>query len=158
MQVIAHEDMVKPRAVANSRGELRKYPTFPEQKSLGSAEIVESKQPFLIASGFCCVTGEIPRTEEFETGMANNRILRNGVWVADPLVMDERALVFNVHGKGLVVVSGCAHAGIINTVRYAQQITGVEKVYGVFGGFHLSGKEYREENTSNGCGTQKDWG
>jgi 7,8-dihydropterin-6-yl-methyl-4-(beta-D-ribofuranosyl)aminobenzene 5'-phosphate synthase len=144
LQVIAHEDMAKPRAVANSRGELRKYPTFPEQKSLGSAEIVEPKQPLLIASGFCCVTGEIPRTEEFETGMANNRILRNGVWVADPLVLDERALVFNVHGKGLVVVSGCAHAGIINTVRYSQQITGVEKVYGVFGGFHLSGKEYEK--------------
>jgi 7,8-dihydropterin-6-yl-methyl-4-(beta-D-ribofuranosyl)aminobenzene 5'-phosphate synthase len=144
LQVITHEDMVKPRAVANSKGELRKYPTFPEQKNLTPAEIVDTKQPFLIASGFGCVTGEIPRTVEFETGMVNNRILREGDWIADPLLMDERALVFNLKGKGLVVVSGCAHAGIINTVHYAQQITGVEKVYAVFGGFHLSGREFEK--------------
>jgi 7,8-dihydropterin-6-yl-methyl-4-(beta-D-ribofuranosyl)aminobenzene 5'-phosphate synthase len=144
LQVIGHEDMVKPRATANSKGELRKYPTFPEQKSLQPAEIVDTKQPLLIASGFACVTGEIPRIVEFETGMVNNRILRNGVWVPDPLLMDERALVFHLSGKGLVVVSGCAHAGIINTIRYAQQITGVEKVFGVFGGFHLSGREFEK--------------
>jgi 7,8-dihydropterin-6-yl-methyl-4-(beta-D-ribofuranosyl)aminobenzene 5'-phosphate synthase len=71
-------------------------------------------------------------------------ILRNGVWVPDPLLMDERALVFHLNGKGLVVVSGCAHAGIINTIHYAQQLTGVEKVFGVFGGFHLSGREFEK--------------
>ena len=145
MKIITHEDMAKPRATANSRGELRKYPTFPEPKTLASAaEIVELKQPLLVASGFGCVTGEIPRTVEFEAGMVNNRILRDGVWVADPLLMDERALVFNLKGKGLVVVSGCAHAGIINTIRYAQQITDVERVHGVFGGFHLSGREFEK--------------
>jgi 7,8-dihydropterin-6-yl-methyl-4-(beta-D-ribofuranosyl)aminobenzene 5'-phosphate synthase len=144
LRIITHEDMAKPRAAANPRGELRKYPTFPEQKSLHAAKIVESKQPLLVASGFGCVTGEIPRTVEFETGMVNNRILRDGAWVADPLVMDERALVFNVHSKGLVVVSGCAHAGIINTVHYAQQLTGVEKICAVFGGFHLSGREFEK--------------
>jgi 7,8-dihydropterin-6-yl-methyl-4-(beta-D-ribofuranosyl)aminobenzene 5'-phosphate synthase len=144
LRIITHEDMTKPRAVANSKGELRKYPTFPEQKSLRPAEIVDTKQPVLVASGFGCVTGEIPRNVEFETGMVNNRILRDGDWVTDPLLMDERALIFNLRGKGLVVVSGCAHAGIINTIRYAQQITGVERVHGVFGGFHLSGREFEK--------------
>lgn len=142
LQIIAHEDTVKPRAVANSKGELREYPTFPDQKSLGPAKVVDTKQPLLIASGFACITGEIPRTTDFETGMANNRILREGVWVPDPLLVDERALVFNVKAKGLVVISGCAHAGIINTIRYAKQITGGEKVCGVFGGFHLSGRDF----------------
>ena len=113
--------MVKPRAVANSKGELREYPTFPDQKMLGSAKMMDTKQPLLIAGGLACVTGEIPRVVDFETGMNNNRILRDGVWQSDPLLMDERALVFNLKGKGLVVVSGCAHAGIINTIRYAQQ-------------------------------------
>ncbi len=144
LKIISHEDMTKPRATANSKGELRKYPTFPEQKSLQPAELIQTKQPALIASGYACITGEIPRTAEFETGMANNRILRNGVWVPDPLLMDERALVFHLNGKGLVVVSGCAHAGIINTIHYAQQLTGVEKVFGVFGGFHLSGREFEK--------------
>jgi 7,8-dihydropterin-6-yl-methyl-4-(beta-D-ribofuranosyl)aminobenzene 5'-phosphate synthase len=45
----------------------------------------------------------------------------------------------NLKQKGLVVISGCSHAGIINTVLYAQKLTGVEKVYAVLGGFHLSG-------------------
>jgi 7,8-dihydropterin-6-yl-methyl-4-(beta-D-ribofuranosyl)aminobenzene 5'-phosphate synthase len=51
----------------------------------------------------------------------------------------DQALVINLKGKGLVVVSGCAHAGIINTVLYAKKITGVEDVHAVVGGFHLSG-------------------
>ena len=142
LQIIAHEDMAKPRAVANSKGDLRQYPTFPDQKKLSPAKILDTKEPQLIASDLACVSGEIPRTVDFEKGMINNKIFSGDSWQPDPLIMDERALIFNVKGKGLVVVSGCAHAGIINTVRYAQQITGVTKVYGVFGGFHLSGKEF----------------
>ena len=144
LQIIAHEDMAKPRAVANSKGDLRQYPTFPELKKLDTAKIMDTKEPLLIASDLACVSGEIPRTVEFEKGMINNRIFSGGSWQPDPLIMDERALIFNVKGKGLVVVSGCAHAGIINTVRYAQQLTGVAKVYGVFGGFHLSGREFEK--------------
>jgi 7,8-dihydropterin-6-yl-methyl-4-(beta-D-ribofuranosyl)aminobenzene 5'-phosphate synthase len=144
LQIITHEDMVKPRAAANSKGDLRQYPTFPDQKILSPAKIVDTKKPLLIASDLVCVSGEIPRTVEFEKGMVNNRIFSGESWQPDPLIMDERALIFNVKGKGLVVVSGCAHAGIINTVRYAQQITGVAKVYAVFGGFHLSGREFEK--------------
>ena len=48
-------------------------------------------------------------------------------------------MVFNVRGKGLVVASGCAHRGIVNAVKQAQKISGIEKVYAVLGGFHLTG-------------------
>jgi 7,8-dihydropterin-6-yl-methyl-4-(beta-D-ribofuranosyl)aminobenzene 5'-phosphate synthase len=47
--------------------------------------------------------------------------------------------VLNTKGKGLVVLSGCAHAGIVNTVKHAQKITGVGKVHAIMGGFHLTG-------------------
>lgn len=144
LQIITHQDMPKPRAVANSKGDLKEYPTFPDQKKLSPAKFIETKEPLMIADGFCCVTGEIPRTVDFETGMVNNRIRRDDIWQPDPLVIDERALIFNVKGKGLVVISGCAHAGIINTIQYAQQIAGVTKVFGVFGGFHLSGREFEK--------------
>lgn len=144
LQIIAHKDMAKPRAAASSKGNLREYPLFPDQKSLSPAKIINTKQSRVIASGFACLTGEIPRTVKFETGMLNNRIFRDGIWQPDPLLMDERALVFHVRDKGLVVVSGCAHAGIINTIRYAQKITGVERIYGIFGGFHLSGREFEK--------------
>ena len=91
-----------------------------------------------------CVTGEIPRTTSFERGLIHNRIYKDNRWQPDPLIIDERALVFNVKDKGLVVISGCAHAGIINTIRCAQHITGIAKVYAVLGGFHLAGKEFEK--------------
>jgi 7,8-dihydropterin-6-yl-methyl-4-(beta-D-ribofuranosyl)aminobenzene 5'-phosphate synthase len=146
LQIITHVDMTKPRAVSNSKGDLREYPTFPELKKLSPAKIMDTKEPLLIASDLACVTGEIPRMVDFEKGIANNKIFRDDAWQPDPLVMDERALVFNVKGKGLIVVSGCAHAGIINTVRYAQQITGVTKVYGFLVASTCPAKNSRKES------------
>jgi Metal-dependent hydrolases of the beta-lactamase superfamily II len=144
LQIITHEDMAKPRAVANARGDLKEYPTFPKLKELTPAKIINTKKPLLIASNLAYVTGEIPRTVSFEKGLISNRIYKNASWDPDPLIVDERALVFNVKGEGLVIISGCAHSGIINTIRYAQLITGIPKVYAILGGFHLSGKEYEK--------------
>ena len=42
-------------------------------------------------------------------------------------------------GKGLVILTGCGHAGVVNIVRYAQRLTGVDEIYAVMGGFHLNG-------------------
>ena len=64
---------------------------------------------------------------------------RDGAWVPDPLVLDDQALIVHVRDKGLVVLTGCGHAGIVNIVRYAQRLTNVSKVHAVIGGFHLSG-------------------
>ncbi|HSL71751.1 MAG TPA: MBL fold metallo-hydrolase, partial [Longimicrobiales bacterium] len=59
-----------------------------------------------------------------------------------PIVWDDQALVCNVKNKGLVVVTGCAHAGAINTLLYAQALTGVSPVYAFLGGLHLSGAAF----------------
>ena len=144
LTIISHEDMVKRRGTVNSKGEIKEYPSFPHLWELMPAEIVNTKKPQLIAQDLACVTGEIPRTVDFEKGFTQNRIHRDGMWQSDPLILDERALVFNLKGKGLVIISGCAHAGIINTIHYVQQITGTTKVYAVFGGFHLAGKEFEK--------------
>lgn len=61
---------------------------------------------------------------------------KDGELVHDP-INDDQAIVINVEGKGLVVVAGCAHSGIVNTVLYAQEISGVEEVWAIIGGFHL---------------------
>ncbi len=47
--------------------------------------------------------------------------------------------MLHVRDKGLVVFTGCGHAGAINTIRHAQGLTGIQKVYAVIGGFHLTG-------------------
>jgi 7,8-dihydropterin-6-yl-methyl-4-(beta-D-ribofuranosyl)aminobenzene 5'-phosphate synthase len=142
LPIIVHEDMFETRGTANSKGTVRKYPEFPTEAQLSPARIVHTKKPSLTADGMVCVTGEIPRKTSFETGYTPHRIFLDGSWQPDPLIRDERAIAIKIRGKGLVVLSGCAHAGIINTVAYAQQITGTEKVYAVMGGFHLAGKEF----------------
>jgi 7,8-dihydropterin-6-yl-methyl-4-(beta-D-ribofuranosyl)aminobenzene 5'-phosphate synthase len=49
----------------------------------------------------------------------------------------EHATCFNIRGKGLVVISSCGHVGIVNTVRQAQEVSGIQKIHAIVGGFHL---------------------
>ena len=58
------------------------------------------------------------------------------------ILEDDSAMVFNIRGKGLVVLTGCAHSGIINTVEHAQRVTGVDKIFAIMGGFHLTGADF----------------
>lgn len=101
----------------------------------GIAGIIEVREPVEVIPG-CYMTGNIGRITEYEKGSPSLLVKR-----ADKIEQDifpgEQAVICHVKGKGLVVISGCAHAGIINTVRHAQKMTGVDKVHVVIGGFHL---------------------
>lgn len=110
-----------------------------DQAEAAGARIVEAAGPYLLCEDAILVTGEVPRITDFEPGMPFEWILENGEWRHDPRVLDDRSIVVRVRGKGLVVVSGCAHSGIINTVRYARELTGVDRVTAIIGGFHLTG-------------------
>ncbi len=101
-------------------------------------QIVESRQPTMLADGTIMVTGYVERTTDFERGMPNVFLQRNGKTEKDE-IQDDQSLIINLGDKGLVVISGCSHSGIINTVRHAQKITGIRDVHAVIGGFHLSG-------------------
>lgn len=91
------------------------------------------------------ITGEIPRVTEFEKGFPLQYKEENEFeLVPDPLVKDDQALVMNIKDKGLLILTGCGHAGIINTIKYAKKVTGVRKIYSVLGGLHLSGQGYEE--------------
>jgi 7,8-dihydropterin-6-yl-methyl-4-(beta-D-ribofuranosyl)aminobenzene 5'-phosphate synthase len=142
LPIIVHDDMFRRRGVADSKGTIREYPPFPSEDDVKPAKFVKTKEPYLLAGGTILVTGEIPRQTDFEKGYPQQQFFSNGMWLPDSMVWDDRALVVNVRNKGLVVISGCAHAGIINSVLYAQQITKVSDVYAVLGGFHLAGRDY----------------
>jgi 7,8-dihydropterin-6-yl-methyl-4-(beta-D-ribofuranosyl)aminobenzene 5'-phosphate synthase len=64
-------------------------------------------------------------------------------WIPDPF-RDDQALVANLRDRGLVVITGCAHAGVINTVEHAKELAGTDRVHAVLGGFHLTGPAYEE--------------
>ncbi len=101
--------------------------------------IVEERQPSFLLDGAVLITGEVDRSTAFETGFHGHEALRGGRWQADPLILDDQALVVSLGDRGLVVLSGCGHAGIVNTVRYARKLTGHDAVAAIIGGFHLSG-------------------
>ncbi len=102
-------------------------------------EVIEEVGPSMLVDGMVLVSGEVARTTEFETGFPVHYALRNSHWEPDPLIMDDQCAIMNVAGKGLVVITGCGHAGIINILRNAMSITGITTIYAVIGGFHLSG-------------------
>ena len=141
LPVIVHQDMFKARGTAKHSGKVREYPEFPLKQLVKSAHLIVTKQPVLLADDLLLVTGEIPRETSFEKGYLQHRTMVKGAWQADPWIWDDRAIAFYVKGKGLIVILGCAHAGVINSVSYAQRITGGVNVYAVLGGFHLAGKD-----------------
>ena len=110
------------------------------------AVVIKSERPTGLPEGrdpVLALTGEIPRETSYEIGFPTQYAEIDGKGlVHDPLVKDDQALVANIEGKGLVVISGCGHAGIVNTLNYAKKLTGVDEVHAVIGGFHLSGKLY----------------
>jgi 7,8-dihydropterin-6-yl-methyl-4-(beta-D-ribofuranosyl)aminobenzene 5'-phosphate synthase len=105
-------------------------------------EVIERRQPSLLA-GAILVTGEVDRVTEFEHGMPPQHQAWDGHdWRHDPTVIDDQALVISVRGRGLVIITGCGHAGVVNIVRHAMRLTGVSRLLAVIGGFHLSGPAF----------------
>jgi 7,8-dihydropterin-6-yl-methyl-4-(beta-D-ribofuranosyl)aminobenzene 5'-phosphate synthase len=140
LPIIVHKDMFKTRGNVNL-GTIQVYPKFPTKEQLRNMQLISTKEPCLFFDDEVLVTGEIPRETSFERGCLQHKCFEGGSWRPDPWICDDRAMIINVKGKGLVVLSGCAHAGIINTTNYAQQITGITDVCAIVGGFHLAGKE-----------------
>ncbi|HVV21104.1 MAG TPA: MBL fold metallo-hydrolase [Pseudonocardiaceae bacterium] len=106
-------------------------------------DVIERRQPSLLLDGSVLITGEVDRTTEFEHGMPPAHQAWNGTdWAHDPLVIDDQALVVHVRGRGLVVLTGCGHAGAVNIVRHAQRLTGVDRLHALIGGLHLGGPAF----------------
>jgi 7,8-dihydropterin-6-yl-methyl-4-(beta-D-ribofuranosyl)aminobenzene 5'-phosphate synthase len=115
-------------------------PTMSKRAVEGAGfEVIEAHNPSLLFKRSVLITGEVARTTDFETGMPFHEGDFGRGWEPDPLILDDQALVVHLRDAGLVVLTGCGHAGIVNIVRYAQRLTGVDRVHAVFGGFHLNG-------------------
>lgn len=141
--IVIHPHAFNPRLIKIPDGtQVRMTPLDPDALEQAGAKIVRETGPSLVADGKILVTGQIPRLTDFEFGFPVQYAIVDGVEQHDPLTPDDQSLVVAVRGKGLVIISGCAHAGIINTLKYARELTGLEKVHAVVGGFHLGGPLY----------------
>lgn len=102
-------------------------------------------KPHTICENYFGVSGTIPRRTSYETGIPNHVRWSDASksWSSEPEIMDERYLVARVCGKGLVVLTGCSHAGVINVCQDVQRAfgpdNGGDKIFFVAGGFHLAG-------------------
>jgi 7,8-dihydropterin-6-yl-methyl-4-(beta-D-ribofuranosyl)aminobenzene 5'-phosphate synthase len=135
IEVLAHPDIFKKRYATHetSRTAIGIPYTKIELEDAG-ATFRFSKEPTHIGD-FITVTGEVKRKTDFEKIDATLYVEEGDELKGDEL-MDDQALVLKTV-KGLFVVLGCAHRGMINTIEYAQKITGEDKIYGVIGGTHL---------------------
>jgi len=100
--------------------------------------VIETEEPYPMLDNTILFLGEVPHATDFEKGWPLPHCQKDGTEVWDP-IEDDSSVAMNLKDKGLVILSGCAHAGIVNTAQYAKQVTGVDKIHAVMGGFHLSG-------------------
>jgi 7,8-dihydropterin-6-yl-methyl-4-(beta-D-ribofuranosyl)aminobenzene 5'-phosphate synthase len=140
MPVLIHPHFWRRRRIMLPGREPLEIPTT-SRRALAEAgfDVIEEQQPSFLFDRSVLVTGEVPRTTGCEPGFPPQQAWIAGGWQPDPLVLDDQALILNVSGKGLVVLTGCGHAGVINITRYARRLTGGLPLYALLGGFHLSG-------------------
>ncbi len=140
MPLVLHPDAFLERKLILPDGrELRLPPPDRHALAKEGIEFIEEQGPSYLLDGLVLVTGEIERSTSFEQGFPIHYARRDGQWQKDPLIHDDQAVVLHVKDKGLVVLTGCGHAGVINTIRHAQKLTGIQQLYAVIGGFHLTG-------------------
>lgn len=103
------------------------------EKAGGSISL--SKEPVMIMPGVM-TTGEVPQHNDFEKVGIALKTIENGN-IIDDLMRDDISIIANIKDKGLVIITGCGHAGIVNIVNHAKDITVVSKVEAIIGGLHL---------------------
>ncbi|MBU1195631.1 MAG: MBL fold metallo-hydrolase [Proteobacteria bacterium] len=143
LPVILHEEAFALRRVKIMPEVKADLPAMDEEEVVkAGADLQKINGPRTVCSDLVLLSGNVKRQTDFEKGMPGAEALINGKWIPDPF-HDDMAVAINLKSKGLVVVGGCSHAGIINTVEHLKSETGISSVYAVMGGFHLGGGNER---------------
>jgi 7,8-dihydropterin-6-yl-methyl-4-(beta-D-ribofuranosyl)aminobenzene 5'-phosphate synthase len=137
--VVVHPEAFDPRYINHPSGDIMRFINLNLTKdSLEAAggRLVLNRAPLTIAPGVM-VSGPIRRTVDFEEDKPRGRVVvRDGEVIPDP-IGDYQSLIIHLRGSGLIVLDMCGHAGVINSLLHAREISGVEQIYALMGGFHL---------------------
>ena len=140
LPLLIHPDAWRERRLVLPTGaEIRLPPPSRHDLEAEGLEVVEERAHSLLLDGTILVSGQVERVTEFERGFPIHQARGAAGWEPDPMIWDDQALIINVSGRGLVIVSGCSHAGAINVLRHAQRLTREPRVAGFVGGLHLTG-------------------
>ncbi|KAF2666822.1 Metallo-hydrolase/oxidoreductase [Microthyrium microscopicum] len=117
-------------------------PTFNEVEKAGGV-VVKNAQGHTVLDNMFYISGEIPRVTEYEIGLrrAMRFVNEQDKWIEDTLIKDERYLMVNLKERGLVVFTGCGHAGVVNTCKNGITNGNGVPIYAAMGGFHLADAE-----------------
>lgn len=131
-------------------------PSFSEIQQAGGT-VSAHAAPHLVLSDTFLISGEIPRGTPYELGVPRGMRfdLSTGSWIEDRLILDERFVMCRLKGMGLVLVTGCSHAGVVNASRHCVRLgnqggvsggdggegEGKVPLYAVVGGYHLADAE-----------------
>lgn len=97
-------------------------------------KIIETNEPVKLYDGII-TSGEIELTDQSES-TPGVYIMKSRKEYTEHAFRDETSVYINVKDKGLVILTGCGHCGVVNTIKHAQKITGIGKIYAIIGGFH----------------------
>ncbi|EJU04313.1 hypothetical protein DACRYDRAFT_48508 [Dacryopinax primogenitus] len=142
-----HPDRPFARGIAPNGqliGRLPEDPTFEEIEFVGG-KVETHAESHTVAGKTVWISGEIPRVTSYEEGLLGavtwyEERNGDGDWQPDELILDERYSAINVKGKGLIIISSCSHAGIVNVLKDAVQRF-KRPIYMIVGGLHLAGPE-----------------
>ncbi len=138
--LVLHPDVWRERRIVFPTGvEIHMPPPSHTDLDREGVDIIEEQGPSLLLDSAVLVTGQVERVTDFEKGFPIQQARTDHGWEPDTWIWDDQAVVCHVKDKGLVVLSSCSHAGVINVLRHAQRLTGIDKVYAFVGGLHLSG-------------------
>ena len=140
LPVYLHKGAFVSRRVQLTPGTIRDLPPMDEKAvAQAGAKLHKIQGPTTIASDLILLSGYVKRQTDFEKGMPGAQAKIDDQWGPDPFY-DDQGIAINIKGKGLVVISGCSHAGILNTIKHLKSVTEIDHIHAVMGGFHLAGE------------------
>lgn len=142
LPVYIHPELFLPRAFGEKELIYVSYNLTAQQIEKNGGKIIESSKPITFLDDCALISGEVPRITSYEKGFPDEHRLKDMSWQCSPEVIDERCLMFYVKNKGICVITGCGHTGIINATEHAISSLKTDKVYCIIGGFHLAGSEF----------------
>lgn len=139
--VLCHPDALLHKIFTEESGkkhEIGIHEYYSESELEDKTKVISTKEPYEVADGIM-TTGVVPRTNDFEKLTGNLQKItttRNGKETPD-LIEDDLSVIFQMKDGSVVILTGCCHSGVVNTVDHAVSLTGSSSVIGIVGGLHL---------------------
>jgi 7,8-dihydropterin-6-yl-methyl-4-(beta-D-ribofuranosyl)aminobenzene 5'-phosphate synthase len=140
LPLVIHPEAWRERKVVLPTGtEIRLPPPSRADLEAEGLQLVEERAQTLLLDDTLLVSGQVERVTDFERGFPIHYARSEATWEPDPMIWDDQNVIVNVRDRGLVIVSGCSHAGAVNVLLNAQRLTGEQRIAGFIGGCHLTG-------------------